>query len=163
MECFRMKIAYFDIDGVLANDTHRVEHAQNKRWDDYFHPESVAADAVWQQGQDAIYRAQGDGWTIAYMTGRWEALRDVTQAWLDEHGFPAGELVMRPLEVTAPLAVLKAGMLEEITSNPNVEQIVLYDDDPEVVREVHKRLGRSAAIHCTWHIKRAALVAEAIA
>ena len=59
--------------------------------------------------------------------------------------------------------IIKAGTLEEITSDSNVEQIILYDDDPEVVREVQKRLGRSAAIHWTWRIERAALVAETIA
>lgn len=157
------KIAFFDIDGVLANETHRVDHALNQRWTEYFRPEALAADAVWEQGREALAEAQADGWTIAYMTGRREDLRAVTANWLHENGFPPGTLVMRPMDVKVPLAILKADTLERIVASEKFLSVMLYDDDPEVVRIVRERLGEDFATHCTWHVKQSALVKAATA
>lgn len=155
--------AFFDIDGVLANDEHRVEHALARRWLSYFAPATVAADPVWPQGREALEAAQAAGQTIAYLTGRREELRPVTQTWLDTHGFPEGVLHMRPLAVHVPLANLKANLLAALVEQDPTLSVVLHDDDPEVVRLVRERLGFDAAVHCTWHVKRKALVRAAIA
>lgn len=157
------RIAFFDIDGVLANDTHRVEHALAKEWDLYFKPRSVAADPVWPQGRAALEAAQADGWEIAYLTGRRDDLRPTTADWLARNQFPAGILHMRPFGTKKPLANLKADILTDILAVSEKAQLVLYDDDPEVVRLVRSVLGEQAAVHCTWHIKQQALVRTAIA
>lgn len=155
------RIAFFDIDGVLANDTHRVAHALAKRWDSYFRLSALAADLVWPQGRAALEHAQEEGWEIAYLTGRREDLRPTTVAWLLQNNFPQGILLMRPVEVKKPLANLKTDILTAIRVTAPETQLVLYDDDPEVVRLVRASLGEHAAVHCTWHIKQQALVRTA--
>ena len=156
-----MKIAFFDIDGVLADDTHRVEFALVKKWNDYFNIDRVKSDGTWDQGKAAVEQAEKDGWTVAYLTGRREDLREVTAQWLSDQGFPDGALYMRPGSVRIPLANLKADFLERVSKTVEDVQVVLYDDDPEVARLVSDRLGADAMMHCTWHVKQKALVKEA--
>lgn len=81
-----MRLALLDIDGVLANDTHRVDHAINRRWVSYFDPKTVAKDGVWEQGHELAQRLVDEGWTVAYLTGRRSILRLTTEAWLDANG-----------------------------------------------------------------------------
>lgn len=156
------RVAFFDIDGVLADDSHRVEHALAKRWDSYFLLSAVAADTVWPQGRQALEQAQAEGWEIAYLTGRREDLRATTANWLLLNHFPAGILHMRPCGVKKPLANLKADILTSIHAVSEKTQLVLYDDDPEVIRLVRSLLGVHSAVHCTWHIKQQALVRTAV-
>lgn len=153
-----MKLAFFDIDGVLANDTHRVKFALKRQWFSYFDTERMAADKVWQQGTQAVEDAIKSGWTIAYLTGRREDRRTVTEDWLDEHGFPPGRLVMRRFSQTMPLANFKEEYLRKVVSTGNFSDVLLFDDDPEVIRLVQEQLGEAHAIHCTWHKKKKAMV-----
>lgn len=157
-------LAFFDIDGVLANDTHRVDHAlaTPRRWSQYFAPSALAADGVWEQGRELLNQHASEGWLICYMTGRREDLRWVTQAWLSRHGFPVGALYMRPMKVKVPLARFKADLMERMVRVADGARVVLYDDDPEVIRVVQERLGEEVAVHCTWHVKQTALVKSAL-
>lgn len=158
-----MRLALFDIDGVLANDTHRVHHALAWRWTEYFKPETVAADPVWEQGRAAIAAEQEAGACIAYLTGRREDLRPVTAQWLEEKMFPNGVLFMRPMNVHKPLAILKAEIIGSLIDSGQYVSVVLYDDDPEVVRVARSRFGEDVAVHCTWHVKQKALIRKATA
>lgn len=162
-----MKLALLDIDGVLANDTHRVDHALNLRWNSYFDPRAVGADDVWPQGKSLAHALEMDGWTIAYLTGRRSDLRQVTEDWLDLFAFPMGRLIMRPnswssTEKKLPLADFK---LKEIRAlffaREDIDQLTLWDDDPEVVRVITDELGSDYVRHCTWHIKQKAIVTKA--
>lgn len=157
------KIAFFDIDGVLANDTHRVPFALERNWIEYFDAKRMAADDVWPQGQERVLDAALSGYTIAYLTGRRQDRRVVTEDWLDSFGFPAGRLVMRSFQDTMPLANFKERYIAKQVASGNYTDVVLFDDDPEVVRFVQEQVGFSAAIHCTWHIKKKAMVKLATA
>lgn len=155
------RLALFDIDGVLANDTHRVEFALAREWDDYFRHDRVEADEVWPEGRDALDAEVARGDALAYLTGRREDLRTVTEKWLAEHNFPQAPLYMRPINVKVPLANLKTDVISQILATGVYSSVVLYDDDPEVIRLVRETLGEDAGVHCTWHVKQKALVKEA--
>lgn len=153
------KIAMFDLDGVLADDRHRVHYALNLEWFKYFDPANVAADPVWSQGERLLFMMQSLGWEIGYMTGRRESLRKTTTEWLEANGFPEGTLYMRgPGFLHQRLAEVKALWLRDFQ---DTSAVVLFDDDPEVVAEVRRQYGYGAARHCTWHIKEKALVKKA--
>lgn len=76
----------FDIDGVLADCTHRLHHLETTdkdRWDRFYAecdkdvpmPDVIKTLAVlWSTGAD-----------IKFITGRRESVRDVTAKWLGEH------------------------------------------------------------------------------
>ena len=156
------KIAFWDIDGVIANDSNRVHFALERKWADYFRPDRMAADTVWEIGRTSLLVAQEMGYTIAYLTGRREDRRTVTQQWLDDNGFPFGKLVMRRFDQHVPLANLKTNYLASLIGR-GYEDVVLFDDDPEVIRLVQETLGVDRARHCTWHVKQKALVKAATA
>lgn len=153
--------AHFDIDGVLANDKHRVGHALQKRWAEYFDPERLIQDGVWEEGRETLRAVLATGRPVVYNTGRREDLRDVTSRWLLKNGFPAGLLFMRPANVRTPLPILKADLMERLQGVAGARSLVLYDDDPEVIKQVRARLGEESAIHCTWSVKEDALIKRA--
>lgn len=162
------RLALFDIDGVLADDRHRVHYALKQDWMSYFKLANVAADDVWEQGKSAVYKELLDFTTdVGYLTGRREDLRPTTQRWLNENGFPAGPaphmLIMRQFSQRERLAELKAATIAGILKDTDYDQVVLYDDDPEVIRVVQEQFGTDAGIHCTWHIKEEALIKKATA
>lgn len=153
--------AHIDIDGVLANDKHRVGHALEKRWAEYFKPELLLQDAAWEEGRELIRSLQAAGRPFVYNTGRREDLRAVTSQWLEINGFPPALLYMRPVGVRTPLPILKADLLERLQAVAGPRSLVLYDDDPEVIKQVKARLGEESAVHCTWSIKEEALIKRA--
>lgn len=157
-----MKLALFDIDGVLANDTHRVDHALNRNWDKYFDKNLMASDGVWEQGRSMIEDKRAEGFTIAYLTGRRDDRREVTEDWLLENNFPWGRVIMREWDYyDLRLAELKALVVGKLVDSGKFEDVVLFDDDPEVIQEVQEEVGISHAVHCTWHVKQKALVKSA--
>lgn len=156
------KLALLDIDGVIADDRHRVKYALIRQWATYFRPELVEADKVWPQGRDLCQRLLRRGWQVGYLTGRREDLRATTTAWLETHGFPLDRApLMRGFSESMPLANLKTKRLRELIEQGGYRKVVLFDDDPEVIRLVHQELGRKYAVHCTWHVKEKAMVKAA--
>jgi hypothetical protein len=165
-----MKLALFDIDGYLANDLHRTPFAINREWADYFRPDRVLADTLYAEGKKQIYDMIADGWNIAYLTGRREDLRSVTLDWFDLHGLPYGGdifLQMKQFGETSTLADYKLRIMQELWSGEStdydLDRLVLFDDDPEVVRVIQEHMGLTFAQGCAWHTKPSAMVRLAVA
>lgn len=157
------KLVLFDIDGVLANETHRVHYALSCQWINYFRPDLVSKDSVWEIGREIAPEYEADGWEIGYLTGRRYTIREVTSLWLEKNGFPNGILHMRGRGIQYPLAAFKLQFLRKILDEGEYDEVLLLDDDPEVIEMIHRLLGREYAYHCTWHIKQKALVRRAVA
>lgn len=158
-----MQLALIDIDGVLANDEHRVQHALNREWAIYFAPARMKQDSPLQGGRELIQRLIREGWEIQYLTGRREDRRAVTTLWLIEHGFPIAPIHMRGRQEKMPLANFKKMRIQEMLETGLYDEIVLHDDDPEVIRLVKETFGDDYGVHCTWYIKKEAMVKKAIA
>lgn len=87
------KIAIFDLDGTLCDNSHREHLAKNKEWDafnaachlDTIHPHI-----------EAILRGLAATHLIVLMTGRDSKYMDVTRQWLNDHEIPYDFLLMRP-------------------------------------------------------------------
>jgi hypothetical protein len=158
-----MDLAIFDVDGVLANDEHRVQYALDKKWFEYFKPERVAQDALLQDGFNLLHDLVDDGWHHEFLTGRRDTLRETTEEWMDGYKIASGRLGMRRATQTMPLANFKAGYISRLLDSGNYRRVVLFDDDPEVVRHVQATFGAEHAVHCTWYIKKKALVKQAVA
>lgn len=138
-------VAVFDIDGVLADVTHRLHHVavRPKDWGAFFaaaHLDPPLPDGVRLARQVARERP------LLYLTGRPESLRAVTRRWLADNGLPPGRLLMRRPGDFRPARHAKLERLGEINEQTPVHVVV--DDDVSVVEAL--REAGFAVLHATW-------------
>lgn len=157
------RLAFLDLDGVIADERHRQQYAINRDWGQYFHPELMKQDAVWRQGRELYENCHLVGFDVAYLTGRREDTRPVTQKWLRKRDFDDElPLVMRPMADRRPLAELKAAIIAEELRRGGYDEIWMFDDDPYVIEKVCQVRGARGR-HCTWHIKPNRMVKRGLA
>lgn len=123
-------LAIVDLDGVLADVSHRLHHlgARPKDWEPFFR--AAAADPPLPEGFRRTHEL-ADLHEVVYLTGRPERTRRLTEAWLSRHGAPPGRLLMRPDGDHRPARMFKREALRQLGSDRTVAVVV--DDDPEVV------------------------------
>jgi hypothetical protein len=155
------KLALIDVDGVIADDRHRHQFAIDKNYAEYFDADRMAADGVWVESVFLIESLVDDGYTIAYLTGRREDRRQVTEDWMDRNGFPTGRLIMRTFDYTMRLAEFKAMHIENLLGY--YESVTLFDDDPEVVNHIQTTVGDNRAVFCGWNVKPTEMIKKAVA
>jgi FMN phosphatase YigB (HAD superfamily) len=148
------RLALFDLDGVLADDRHRVEYALRREWAVYFQDDMLRRDAVWPQGRALYEDCILAGFDIGYLTGRREMTRAPTRKWLKRKDFDhKAPLIMRRDDDGRPLAELKATIVAEVLLRELYDEVWLWDDDPHVI-QLTAALGHPAvARHCTWYTK----------
>ncbi|MEY3734526.1 MAG: hypothetical protein RL347_1885 [Actinomycetota bacterium] len=124
--------AVIDIDGVLADVSHRLHHLQGPRsdWEAFF--SGMSDDTVLESGVRAALDAAAAGLEIVYLTGRPERWRSDTIRWLDRHVLPSGRLVMRPDDDRRPARAYKVQALRTLSEQVTVAY--LLDDDVAVVQ-----------------------------
>jgi hypothetical protein len=138
-------LAVFDIDGVLADVTHRLHHLDRKPkdWKGFFAdapldpplPEGVAL------AQEAALDCE-----VVYVTGRPELCRRDTVRWLREHQLPEGRLVMRSTRDRRPARYAKPELLRDVAGDRVVAVVV--DDDLEVC-DAYEQAGWTV-LRATW-------------
>lgn len=126
----------FDIDGVLANHSHRkhLVAGQTKNWAAY--NEAAAADPP-IEAMVAVARALSSQYPIVYVTGRSEAYREQTLAWLRGHGLPAGALYMRSADEVEGSDASKARLMRRVLSD-GYAPLLAFDDRAAVVEAWHQ-------------------------
>lgn len=131
----------FDIDGTIADNSHRTHHLQQqpKDWESYHR--DVEADGVYQHIL-GVARKLGEDTAIVFCTGRHEAQRKVTEDFLYRHGFLAFEIYMRAENDFRPDHVIKLELLQMI-HNDGFKPIMAFDDRNSVVK-----MWRDAGIPC---------------
>lgn len=136
-----MKRYIVDIDGTLANISHRLHfiRSEPKQWDAFF--EACSEDAPIQDVIDVVKsldratpRPQ-----IIYLTGRPERVRMKTVAWLTQHGLPLGQLIMRKDGDYRADTTAKRELLERILAEGSTVAGV-FEDRPSVCR-VWREMG----------------------
>lgn len=137
--------AVFDIDGVLADVTHRLHHLRSrpKNWAAFF--AAAGDDPLLTTGRQQLLEAARQH-PVVYLSGRPERLRRLTQTWLDAHDLPAGALVLRPNGDRRPARLLKAQLVRRIAQGGDIALVV--DDDPEVCDAL--RAAGFPVLHATW-------------
>ena len=133
-----MKCYIFDIDGTLADLTHRLHHVKTrpKNWP-AFHA-GCGDDAPFPHMQNLISRL----WLttdIVFMSGRNEANRKVTTDWLIKHGFagpslnPTIRLYMRADDDYRNDDIIKLELLQKLRDD-GWEPVMAFDDRDRVVK-----------------------------
>jgi beta-phosphoglucomutase-like phosphatase (HAD superfamily) len=123
----------FDMDGTLCNDGHRRHYLADgkKDWVGWFN--DMDKDPVHEVVAQFYEYAVERNIPVFICTGRDETYRDVSQFWLDEHGFLVDELYMRRKGDRRDDSIVKKEMLEEIRAlgyNP----VLVFEDRDRVVK-----------------------------
>ena len=147
------RLALIDIDGVLADDTHRLHHAMRGDWGQYFDPDQLARDGLLSPGADLYERAIVEYDEVRFFTGRREDIFEPTRRWLDRHAL-LHPLIMRPRGNGRPLSAFKADYIAEELTRSGYARITLWDDDVKVVDAVNDLALPGVQAHlCTWYDK----------
>jgi hypothetical protein len=129
----RTDVAVFDVDGVLADVTHRRHFIEGRRnWPAFF--AAAADDTPLAAGIQLAHAAAERGLGLVYLSGRPEHLREVTLGWLRDHDAPEGELLLRPERDRSPATAVKLRLLRRLTKARRV--VFFVDDDTDVVDAV---------------------------
>ena len=129
-------IAVVDIDGVLADPSHRQHHLNSrpKNWDGFF--ASVSDDELIERGRTMVEELAAEH-EIVLLSGRPERTRADTEAWLAEHGIRYARLVLRDDDDHRPAGWMKADLIRRIGAPEEVALVV--DDEPKVVATLTRR------------------------
>lgn len=136
-----MRCYVFDIDGTLADGTHRVHHIlkEPKDWRAYF----AACDGDTPFPHIVLLAKHLSAYAnLVYVSGRSDEIRDKTERWLLHHDLPSGNLFMRKEGDHRPDDVLKVELLAEVRA-AGFEPIMAFDDRNRVVAA-----WRAAGIPC---------------
>lgn len=131
----------FDIDGTLADLTHRLHHIQKhpKDWDSFF--DECANDAPIAHVLD-LASALSNSTTLVFVSGRSDRARKATEAWLVKQGLKDYPLYMRKDGDHRPDHQVKGELLERIRAD-GWEPIMAFDDRNQVVQ-----MWRAKGIPC---------------
>lgn len=143
-------VAVFDLDGVLADVSHRRHFIEGRRnWPAFF--AAAGADTPLTTGLELAHAARDQGLDLVYLSGRPEHLRAVTAEWLRLNGAPEGRLLLRPDRDRSPATDLKLRLLRGLTRDARV--VFFVDDDSDVVhavRSAHPTLVHGECVVADW-------------
>jgi hypothetical protein len=128
-----LPIAVVDIDGVLADASHRQHHLDSRPrdWDAFF--AAVGGDAPIAEGVSLVLELAEDH-EVVLLSGRPESTREETLAWLRRVGVPFSRLLLRRDSDRRPAPAMKAAVLGRLGSPSGIAVVV--DDDAAVIERV---------------------------
>lgn len=144
-----MKIVLFDIDGTIADNSHRLHYVEHEAfredshksdWNSFLHPDNVKKDApITHMIELGRKFYETGGYAIHLLTGRQESLRGITTAWLYRHGFTfySNFHMRKDNDFRVDYEVKK----EIITMNYNLSDIFIAIDDRQPVIDMMRQLG----------------------
>ena len=136
-------IVLCDIDGTVAETSHRVPYLQQnpKDWHGFF--QHMAQDPVRTDIVAQVREQLAAGAELFMVSGRPDTYREETEWWLrHKAGLPFRALFMRRGGDKRPDTVVKQQILETYFPDPYRQQIrCVFDDRPSVIREVWVKAG----------------------
>src|SRR5258708_3971922 len=134
-----MKCYIFDIDGTVADISHRLHHIKStpKDWDSFFArcDADVPIPHIIDVAQSLALRTDR---CVVYVSGRSDQCRSQTEAWLLAHGLPGRRLYMRKAGDHRDDDVVKGELLDQLRAD-DLEPIMAFDDRNHVVRMWRER------------------------
>ncbi|WP_331447165.1 hypothetical protein [Streptomyces xanthochromogenes] len=144
--------AVFDLDGTLADSSHRQRHLDRRPrdWDAFF--AAAPADPPLTEGV-ALCLAAAEECEVVYLTGRPERCRRDTLEWLAGQGLPAGTVHMRRNDDRRPARLTKLEILRRLARGREIRMLV---DDDELVCDAAEQAG-FRVVRARWTGASAAL------
>ena len=129
-----MNVYISDIDGTIADNTHRQDLAMVKEWDAFF--DLCDEDKPIKHMRlllNDLSVAGRHGAQIVYVTGRPERVRSKTFQWLHDHDFPKGRMFMRQDGDHRPDHIIKVELLAIVRAEIG-DPVMVFDDRNSVVK-----------------------------
>jgi uncharacterized HAD superfamily protein len=132
----KRKIVLVDIDGTLADVSHRLQFARGPRkdWGRFF--AAMDRDQPINAVIEFVMRLAGK-YEIVIFTGRPEDYRKKTMSWLRRHRVPFSKLLMRPARDHRPDYIVKREMVAKLGE----DRIHFAVDDRPQVCDILRQLG----------------------
>lgn len=161
------KLAFIDLDGVVADSTARFAEATataekafvdkayvKQEWDHIywrtaFSSDLVSLDTLIAHATDHIEVLKERGYQVILLTSRPDTMRTATVQWCIDHGVqvPYSHLVMKPSSAQFTKTVTwKASTVQVLAPLFEAETALLVDDEQATVEEVQKHCG--SAVRC---------------
>lgn len=129
-----------DLDGTCSNAEkrkHLIDGSQKKDWEAFY--DACHQDEPFEDIRYLVRSLEHLRHIPVYLTGRVERVREKTLAWLAEHRFPEGKLVMRKDGDYRADNIVKAEMAQVTGLTP--ENTLLVLDDRNQVVKMWRELG----------------------
>ena len=136
-----------DLDGTLADVSHRVHHVQKEVKNKKAFNSLLGQDGLNHWCFELVESMRARGYKIVFMTGRPEKYWDETVDWLERKNIVYDELYMRPLRASVPDALVKKNIYYESIAN-RMEIIFVVEDRLSVVR-MWREIGL-VCLQCDW-------------
>jgi hydroxymethylpyrimidine pyrophosphatase-like HAD family hydrolase len=142
-----MIVCVIDIDGTLADASHRIHHIEKEPpdWDAFGHPELVKQDVPQPGAKVVLDRFRKLGYHVCFLTGRNEKHRKATEEWVNSHmgrkDYRNEVIYMRPQEqANTPASVYKEKQINNLKYiyEEMQPQFLFFEDDPFVARMYQK-------------------------
>lgn len=136
-------IYIFDIDGTIADLTHRLHFISNgqKDWDGFF--AACDDDLPIETVITTARLLKKAGATILFVSGRSDVVRDKTFQWLKDFEVPFDALYMRKAGDHRQDNIVKAELLDELTKTWDTGQVIgVFEDRNQVVEMYRERRFR---------------------
>lgn len=142
-----MKYIVFDIDGVLADCSHRLKYikGEKKDYDKFYSDEEVSKDdpiyngvSIFQPLQITLSEMTDVG--IVVLTGRSKACAKPTCEWLDKYVnfYQDDQIFMRPSNDWRPAHEVKEDLIKKYIGFENI--LFAFDDDDKI-NEMYAKHG----------------------
>lgn len=140
-----MKYIIFDIDGVLADCSHRLKYikGEKKDYDKFYSYSEVVMDRIIQDGKKLLESLEltldsTDYIGIVFVTARNEKCYGATEAWLASNLDAYHEMFMRPENDWRPAHEVKEDLIKK---HIGFENILFAFDDDDKINEMYAKHG----------------------
>jgi len=142
-----MATILIDLDGTLADVSHRLHHVQGRRknWDAFF--AGMAEDPLNAWCRELMRGMKALGHTIAIVSGRPDDYEREVRNWLTTHDAPFDRLLLRQAGDFRPDTVVKQEILHEHFDKDDILFIV---DDRQGVVDMWREQGL-VCLQCEPH------------
>lgn len=132
-----------DIDGVLADCSHRLPFLENKDYDRFYSPKEIMEDTpIWVGFEFAEALMNAEFGEFGFLTGRPYRTEGATRAWLRKHHYyelSQVPMFMRHDHDYRKSEVIKAEIMGKYIEHEHPEDTILFiDDDPLNVANMRK-------------------------
>lgn len=145
-------IVVSDIDGVLADCSHRLHYLKEKNYEKFYSEEEMLKDRKIRSGE-ALLENLYDEWYegIMYLTGRPYRTEEWTRKWIEEEtwleGADSAIMLMRKNHDYRPSDIVKVETLQKYLEEIQYRgEILFIDDDPKNVVAMEKAVENCTGI-----------------